>query len=247
VAAAAGHQLAEREAEVPVEAPELRVAQRGRRPGRVETGPPAGLVDQQVAEAGDAGLVQQPGLERRPAALEGDAQLRRGQVQGVGPEAVLLGVELHPAQAAGVADPERSAVGEAEPEPDPGRFVAAAGVQERVDGGGAVEDQATGHPEAQPQDGTVGVDQEELAPAPGPAQASAHERVLERRSAESALDEPRVRCVHLGNQATVRPLGEAPVDLDLDQLRHGLIVARRGPDTLSPCRCAPRTPTASAS
>ena len=90
--------------QVAVQPPLLGRVERSGRPGRVEAGSPQDLVGQQVADAGDAGLVEQSGLQRRPAGVERVAQLPEGQVHGVEPEAGLVRVQLHPAESSGVAD-----------------------------------------------------------------------------------------------------------------------------------------------
>ena len=72
--------------------------------GRVDAGPPQRLVAQQVAEAGDARLVHDHGLDRRPAARRRRARsCARVSVERVGAEAVLVGIELHRAEPARVA------------------------------------------------------------------------------------------------------------------------------------------------
>ena len=109
-----------------VEASDLVVAQRVRGPGRIDACPPERLVGEQIAEAGDARLVHQHGLHRRGASGDHRREVGTGERHGIGTEAVLVGIELHRAEAARVTQVERPAVGEAQPEPTPRRLVAVA-------------------------------------------------------------------------------------------------------------------------
>ncbi len=125
--------------------------QRSGRTGGVETGSPERLIDQQVPDAGDPALVEQPGLERRLGPGQPVAQRGRGDAHRVEPQPSLVGVELDPAQAPGILHPQRAAVGEAEPEAIPGRLVAGGRVLEPVHGRDVVDDQPAGHAESQPE------------------------------------------------------------------------------------------------
>ena len=88
-------------------------------------GPPQDLVDEQVAEPGDPGLVHQDGLQRRPRPATATVRSsRRREVEGVGPEALFVGIELDRAEPARVAQVQGAAVGEAQPEPVPRRVLA---------------------------------------------------------------------------------------------------------------------------
>ncbi len=78
----------------------------------VDAGPPQHLVAEQVAEPGDARLVHEHGLDRRSAPGDDRPQLGQRQVERVGTEAVFVGIELHRAQPARVAQVEAAAVGE---------------------------------------------------------------------------------------------------------------------------------------
>src|SRR6478672_1991830 len=100
----------------PVQALHLVVGQFVGGPGRVDAGPPQRLVAQQVAEAGDAGLVHDHGLDRRPALGADGAELRQREVEGVWAEPVLIGVKLHRAESARVAQEHGAAVGEGDTE-----------------------------------------------------------------------------------------------------------------------------------
>ena len=78
----------------------------------IDAGPPERLVAEQVAEAGDARLVHEHRLHRRPAPGGDRAQLREREHERVGTEAVLVGIELDRAEAARVAQVHGAAVGE---------------------------------------------------------------------------------------------------------------------------------------
>ena len=74
---------------------------------RVDAGPPQRLVDEQVAEAGDAALVHEHRLDRRGRAAERVVELRERERQRVGTEPGLVGIELDRAEPARVAQHER--------------------------------------------------------------------------------------------------------------------------------------------
>ena len=84
---------------------------------------PQRLVHQQVAEAGDVVLVEEPGLQRRPAAAQRLDDLADRDRPGVGTEHRQVRVELDPAEASGVGQPQPRAVGEAQLEAVPRRQV----------------------------------------------------------------------------------------------------------------------------
>ena len=71
-----------------------------RRPRRIDAGPPQRLVDEQVAESGDARLVHQHGLDRRGARAERVVELRERERERVGTEPRLVGIELDRAEPA---------------------------------------------------------------------------------------------------------------------------------------------------
>ena len=103
VRAAALEQLVDGGPQMAVEPAVLGHAERPRRPGGCQPRPPQHLVGQQVAHPGQAPLVEQPGLERRPAGRcaggQRGPQLAGGDAGGVGPQRPLVGVERHPAEA----------------------------------------------------------------------------------------------------------------------------------------------------
>src|SRR5262245_66243210 len=73
--AAAGQQIVDGAAQVPVQPPSLRRFERSGSTGGIETRSPQDLVDEQVAESGHAVLIHQPSLQRRRAVIERRAQL----------------------------------------------------------------------------------------------------------------------------------------------------------------------------
>ena len=77
------------------------------------------------------------------------AQLREGEVEGVGAEAVLVGIELDRAEPARVAQEHRAAVGERHPEAVPRGIGAVARVEQRIAGGFAVDEHPAAHAEVQ--------------------------------------------------------------------------------------------------
>ena len=188
--------------------------------GRIDAGPPEGLVAQQVAEAGDARLVHDHRLHRRPAPGGDGAQLRQGEVEGVGTETVLVGIELDRAEPARIADEHRATVGERHPEAVPRGIGLVAGVAKRIAGGFVVDQHAAAHAEVQAEHCATGdVDEDQL-----PATAGGDERLAEQGGArtgrsEAALQEPRVGCEDLSDlpvQGT--RLDQGPRRLDLEDL-----------------------------
>ena len=169
--------------------------------GGVEPGPPQDLVGQQVADARDPRLVEQPRLERRRAACRAP---RRGRPPSAsrasGPKRPSSGSSATPPSRRGSRIRSSDAVGEPQGEAVPAGLVATARVLEPVDGGGAVDEQAAGHAEAQAQS---------RVPAPSPPSRSSTSSLPRRRAAvtvrpvtaattslgRTALDEPRVRGV----------------------------------------------------
>ena len=152
-------------------------------------------------------------------------EVGRRQVEGVGAQAALVGVERHAAEPSRIADPQLGPVGEPQGEAVPPGIVATARVLEPVDGGGAVDEQAAGHAEAQAQSrpGTlaaVEVEHQQLAATA----CRRHRAAGDRRHhllGRTALDEPRVRGADGDDRPADHGLGLAPVELDLQQLGHG--------------------------
>ena len=168
-------------------------------------------------------LVHQSSLDRRLARRHEVAQLRRGQVERVGAEALLVGIEQHPTEAPRIADPQLSPAVEGERDPIPVGVLSIAAVLEVLHAGHAVDEQATRHPEPQPDRRAVivGVDEKELASAPYAGDRAPDDRLLEHRRGEAFLQVPRVRGHHLRDPTTDRALRGAAVELDLEHLGHG--------------------------
>ena len=150
-----------------VEARGLVRVERSAGPGRVEARPPQDLVGEQVADARDVALVEQPGLQRGAAGGEGRTERCRPHGQRVHAEVGDVRVEQHTTEPTGIDHAQVAAVGEPQREADPGRVVPAARVLELLDGTGPVDEQPTRHPEAQAEGGPVRVQEEQLADAAG--------------------------------------------------------------------------------
>ncbi len=138
-------------------------------PGGVDAGPPQRLVAQQVAEAGDARLVHEHGLDRRPALGADRAQLGQREVERVGAEPVLVGVELDCAEAARVAQEHGAAVGERHAEAVPRGIGLVARVEERVAGGFVVDEHTSAHAEVQAEHSASELDEVEEDELAAPA------------------------------------------------------------------------------
>ena len=80
--------------------------------------------------------------------------------------------------------------------------------------------QATGHPEAQAEDRTVGVQHEQLAAAPHRRDLPPGQGGDDLVRAEAPLQEPGIGRRHLGDGASHHDLGRLPVALHLEDLRH---------------------------
>jgi len=178
VGATPGDQVGHGGSNVTGQAPDLGPAEGASRAGGVEAGPPEDLVHQQVAQTGQAPLVHEAGLEGGAGALEDGTELGRGQAGGVGAQPVLGRVEADPAQAPGVGDAQVAPAPQVEDEAVPGRLPPPAGVDELVDPGHPVEDQASGHPEAETERGpSAGVEEEHLSPPAGGGEPAADHRL----------------------------------------------------------------------
>ena len=138
----------------------------GRHPG-----PPQDFVGQEVADPAHRMLVEDPGLYRRRRGRQDPTKRREGQSGCVDPESAHVGIELHRAEASGIADGHRSTPLEADAESIPGGVVPAARVQEFVDTAPTVDQQTTGHAKAQPenhlrQTTATEIDEQQLAVTP---------------------------------------------------------------------------------
>ena len=91
---------------------------------------PQGLVGQQVPDAGDDGLVQQPRLHCRVTTAQPLRELLRGDLLGVRTEPLAVRVEADPGEPPRVEQPQLAAVLERDREPVPGGVLG-------VPGGGA--------------------------------------------------------------------------------------------------------------
>ena len=78
---------------------------------------PQDLVGQQVTDAGDRVLVEEPGFHRRGAPRERAPELLRRDGAGIGAQPVDRRVEADPAEPARVDEEQRPAIGEREGEP----------------------------------------------------------------------------------------------------------------------------------
>src|SRR5690606_19235168 len=112
-------ELVERLVDRIVQRAQLIGVERSRGPGRVEARAPQRLVGEQVAEPGKARLVHQPRLQRGGRSVEQGGELLRGHGHRVDTEPRLVRVEEHAAKSPWIADRQRAAVREREPEPLP--------------------------------------------------------------------------------------------------------------------------------
>ena len=140
------------------------------------------LVDEQVAEPGDAVLVHEHRLDRRRSLPERVVELRERQRHRVGTEPALVGVELDRAEPARIAQHEVAAVGEVHAEAMPLRDAPVARVEQRVAGLLVVDEHAAAHAEvhAEAHVGVAGVQHDLLAPPARRRERVADERVPQR-------------------------------------------------------------------
>ena len=99
---------------------------------RIQAGPPQDLVDEEVAQPGDPGLVEEPGLERCERRPERGAELRDGERRRVRTEPADVGVEFERTEPSGITDAELPSI-EVDDETVPGGLVASPAVLEPVD------------------------------------------------------------------------------------------------------------------
>src|SRR5690349_1237885 len=92
--------------------------ERARRAGRIEPGAPQ--------------LIHQHRLQRRAAAHDDMVEVTAGELERVGPEAVLVGLQLDRSKTPWVTQIQRATVGEAHTEAMPDRVLAIASVDQRV-------------------------------------------------------------------------------------------------------------------
>ena len=160
-----------------------------------------------------------------------------------GPERVLGGVDLDPAQPAGVEEHHRASAPEGHPEALPCRLGAVRRVEQLLHRGGPVHDEAAGHAEPQAERrALVEVQHEQLPPPPH----AGHDRTLQqrdhRRGGRPALHEPLVGRLRSFDPPAHDGRRGAPVVLDLGELWHraaGTVSARTpGPQTCHSSRPA---------
>src|SRR5699024_4444168 len=101
-----------------------------RRHRRVQPDPPERLVDQQVSEPGDAGLVEQTGLQGGVRSRERPLKLLTGDGERIGTERPRVRIQLDPAQATGIREAQAGPVLGDERETVPTREIASRAVLE---------------------------------------------------------------------------------------------------------------------
>ena len=217
-------ELVEGAAEVAVQTPELGRIQRSRRPGRVEAGPPQQLVGEQVPEAGEAGLVHEPGLQRGVAAGEDARRARpRRPRRRRGPGAPRRGrARRHRGggDRAGAGPCRRRSGRRSAPMPGPcdGTAYSSWSMASTPSSSSTPV-----MPKRRPEGRAVvaGVEQQQLAPAPVGDERAPHEGGHDLGGRGAALQEPGVGRVDGDDRAPERRGGRPAVDLDLQHLRHG--------------------------
>ena len=91
------------------------------RAARRDPGLPERLVGEQVADAGHHGLIQQPGLDRRPAAADPFREFLPADCGGIRSEHLDIWVQPNPAEPTLVEQSQRPTVGEEHAKSDPDR------------------------------------------------------------------------------------------------------------------------------
>ena len=175
---------------------------------RVETGSPQHLVDDEVADAGDAGLVHQPSLQRRRLLSSTVSRSRFDRSMRRGRGAILVGVELDPPQAPRIAHAEVTAVVEAQREAVPRFQSSIARVDEIVHADDPVEQQPPAHAEAKARSpGRRGRIEQQRAcrSSTDTEDAASRQRDADRVGREPTLEVPRVGRQHLGDPAPETP------------------------------------------
>ena len=161
-----------------------------------------------------ARLVHDHRLHRRPAPGGDGAQLRQGEVEGVGTETVLVGIELDRAEPARIAQEHRAAVGERHPEAVPRGIGLVAGVEKRIAGGFVVDQHAAAHAEVQAEHWPAArdVDEDQLPAHGGRRRTTGRATRRAPVRSEAALQEPRVGCVDLSRSPgpSARALDQRP-------------------------------------
>ena len=89
-------------------------------------------VGEEIADAGDRGLIEQPCLERCSAGTDSETKILPRDLSGIRPERVDVRLEANPAEAAFVEEPELTSVFERHGEARPFRLVGVAFTDVRV-------------------------------------------------------------------------------------------------------------------
>ena len=172
------------------------------RTGRVDPGPPQDLVGQQVADPRHPALVEEPGLHRCGARRPARSAAADGvSASASGPRRSSTGSSSTPPRRRGSTTSSEPPPSKHEGEADPGRVEPARRVLEALDGGPAVDEEPTGHPEAQAQGGAVGVHQQELADPAGVEDGGAPQGRPQPGRRRRALEVPVVGRADLADRA----------------------------------------------
>ena len=185
------------------------------------------LVGQEIADAGDGLLIEQPRLDRRASGADPPAELIPADLGGIGADVGEVGVQHRAAEPALVAQDQAAAVGELEREAVPARRVA------------GIDHDPSGHPEVQPERwSVVGLEPHELAAPMRGGQGVAGEggRDLARRVRPAHV---RVAIVDRRDRAAQGRLERPAGAFGFGQLRH------RRSSSVPPEAAAPRPPTPS--
>lgn len=218
-------ELVERPAKVAVKTGDLSIVERVARPVRIDPRSPQDLIGEQVPDASDLRLIQEPRLEGWPAVRracpKGRGELPSGEAQRVGAQRAHVGVDAHPTKPAGIMEEECSSILEADGRPDPLRLIRSRSVPKLVDPRQAIEEEPTGHAEPHAERRPLRLEQQKLSSSPSLDEGEAweHHRRLEARDRAAAGE---VIDLDRGDRPIERSFGEAPVVLDFEDLRHGV-------------------------
>ncbi len=127
-----------------------------------------------------------------------------------------------------------AAADEVQGETIPRRLIPVAAVDQVVERGRVVDHEATRHPEAQAQDrplAPIGVQQEQLAPPSSRRQGPAGQRRPGSGPVEAFLQVPGIVGAHVGDGSSQGLHGVEAVELDLEDLGHGGMMAALGRST----------------
>lgn len=110
---------------------------------------PQHLVGEEITDAGNDVLVEQPRLERRVACTDALVKIRSVDLECVGPETVDVRIEHDSGEPALVEEQQIPTVVEVEPEACPGRVELIHVVEPWITTDVAVDDDTTAHPEVE--------------------------------------------------------------------------------------------------